>query len=864
MALKSASVWLLGVMLSSSLLINKSAATEQEHYRISDDVTPTFQQITLRIDPDQPTFNGETTFDITVNKSTDTVEFYQIGLTISVAELIDGEQRIPLTVTARGYDIQQAKAAKKLATKPYQLHLVFSGKVNTSSDGMYLSKFEGNNYIFTQFEDMHARRAFPSFDEPAFKIPYQVTISAPEKHTVISNTLVNKRSVADGWQTVEFNKTKPMPSYILAYAVGEMDSADIEGLSIPGKIYTPKGQAHRTKFVASHTAPLLKGLENYFGSPYPFEKIDFVAVPNFTHGAMENAGLVTYRSSYLLLEDEPNLTEQRGPLNVVTHELAHMWYGNLVTMAWWDDLWLNEAFASWMATKVMLSVHPEQNLEAGLVQEGAFGADASPTTKPVKKIVKSQVDVMDGLGLNYSKGESILQMIEALVGEKAFQKGIQTYMKNNAWGNAEADDLWAVLSTVADFDVPALMKTYLEQPAYPLVEFNQSGGISQSRYRLQGAEVKEQTWIVPLAISYKKNGKIQRQQLFLKEQNMQLPELAEAEWIYPNDNAMGYMRWQIPSAQLQALIKDISALNAREKKSLLYNTDALFKAGKIDLAEHMSVLDALAGDEDPVVGSAVVAALNDLVFLVDADNEAKFAKFAQSKLLTWFKRLGTTELASDSSDVSRLRSGVFGLLARYTNSPEVSATSLQLTQAFLADPNSVPRSIAAPAMRNVVRLGDATWFDKFKNAYQQTNDANVQGVIGRAMIFPQAENVQKVLDFAMTDNVTPANVIGFIARAASGQDDKTELYKWLETHFAALVKKMPEYHVARLPEYASSSCNAKDIEMSAAFYQTRKVEHAGMERSVDIEQEESKQCLTLKMANQQSFNAYLEKVNAGA
>ena len=664
MKLKHLCLWL---MLSMTISVNSYA--KETAYRLSTLIKPSFQQITLKVDPDSPTFSGETTIIIDVTEATDIIGFYQKDLNIQQAYLTNGDILIPLTVSSHDYDIQQAKATQKIAANRYTLHIVFDGNFNTTSDGMYLSKFEGLNYVFTQFEDMYARRAFPSFDEPGFKIPYQVTVMSPEKHTVLSNTLVNKRTVKDGWQTVEFNKTKPMPTYLVALAVGELDAYDIPNLSVPGKIYTPKGQSQRTKFAAKNTAGILQNLERYFGSAYPYQKLDFVAVPNFTFGAMENVGLVTYRSSLLLLDDEPRLAEQSSTLNVIAHELAHMWYGNLVTMAWWDDLWLNEAFASWMASKVMMDLYPEQNFKGRLVQEGAFGADASPTVKPVKKVVKSQTDVMDGLGLNYSKGESILQLIESMVGEEAFQKGIQTYMKNNAFSNAQADDLWKVLSTVADFDVPAMMKTYLEQPSYPLVRFSANGEISQTRYHEKGAAVKEQTWIVPLAISYKKNGKVSRINLFLNTAKQSAIELAEADWIFPNENAMGYMRWKVSAEQLAALLDDLSVLNVREKKSLLYNTEALFSAGEIELGEMMTVMDALVDDSNSMIGAAVVSTMSDFLYLVDKDNEAIFGRFIAKKLTPWFERLGVEDKPGDSTDTTRLRGSVYGMISRYANTP---------------------------------------------------------------------------------------------------------------------------------------------------------------------------------------------------
>ncbi|MFQ3190079.1 MAG: alanyl aminopeptidase [Paraglaciecola sp.] len=853
MKLKYVYFWL---VLSLTITVN-SYAKETAH-RLSTSIEPSFQQITLKVDPDSPTFSGKTTITIDVTKATDTIGFYQKNLNIQQAYLTNSDIRIPLAVSSSAYDIQHGKASQSIAANRYTLHIVFDGNFNTTSDGMYLSKFEGLNYIFTQFEDMYARRAFPSFDEPGFKIPYQMTVISPEKHTVLSNTLVKKRTIKDGWQTVEFNKTKPMPSYLVALAVGELDAYDIPNLDVPGKIYTPKGQAERTKFAAKNTAGILKNLESYFGSSYPYEKLDFIAVPNFTFGAMENAGLVTFRSSLLLLEDTPRLAEQSSTLNVIAHELAHMWYGNLVTMAWWNDLWLNEAFASWMASKVMMDLYPEQNFKGRLVQEGAFGADASPTVKPVKKIVKSQTDVMDGLGLNYSKGESILQLIESMVGQEAFQKGIQTYMKNNAWGNAQADDLWKVLSTVADFDVPAMMKTYLEQPSYPLVEFAANGEVSQSRYHLKGADVKEQTWIVPLAISYKKNGKISHTNLFLNEAKTTVNELAEADWIFPNENAMGYMRWKVSPEQLTALLDDMSVLNAREKKSLLYNTEALFSAGEIELSEIMAVMDALVDDNDPMIGRAVVGTMGDFLYLVDNDNESMFGQFVAKKLTPWFERLGVEDKPSDSTDTTRLRGSIYGILSRYANTPKVEKVSAELANKYLADPSSIPRSIATRALRNMSRFSDQDWFTKLKNFYVANTDANIRGTVSRAMIFTDEQKITKTLDFALSDYVSPANAITNINAAMSSLDDQTMFYAWLDQNFDALSKKIPAYHMARMPEYFSTSCDADNIKLAEKFYTDRKAHFEGMARSYDIAIYSAKQCLSLKEANQANFNRYLK------
>jgi alanyl aminopeptidase len=847
-------------LLAMLCVFNTMAADNEKEYRLPNYIKPSFQQINLTVDPDQAEFSGSTNISVDITQTTQKVGFYQIELNIESAQLIDDKQRvIPLAVTAGEYDIQWAASPEMLPVGHYQLVIKFNGKVNTTSDGMYLGKFEGRNYVFTQFEDMHARRAFPSFDEPSFKIPFQLTINAPEKHVVVSNTQVASRTLQDGWQTVTFNKTMPMPTYIIAFAIGEFDSAEITGLSVPGRIYTTKGQSERTKFAVKHTPAILRALENYFAMPYPYEKLDFIAVPNFTHGAMENAGLITFRSSLLLLDDEPLLNDQTRPLNVIAHEMAHMWYGDLVTMAWWDDLWLNEAFASWMARKVLVNLYPELNTQNVLVQEGAFPADADPTTKPVKKVVKTGTDVMDGLGLNYSKGESILQMIENLVGEQKFQTAIQTYMRDNAWKNTEANDLWKVLDKVADFDVPAMMLTYLEQSAYPLVIFDKNGKISQQRYHFSGAQVAEQIWNIPLIIRYKQKGEINNTMVFLSDKQTLNTKLAEAEWIYPNVNAMGYFRWKIAPQQMHALLNDLSSLNGREKKNLLYNYEALLQAGETSLEHYMQVIDALAGDPDPLVASAIVASLNEFIYLLDDSNKQNFASFIESKLIGWFQRLGAQELPGEPIEESKLRNNILLLLGEHSQNQAVIQRSRDYVESYLKDQNSVPQGLAARALRITAKKGDAAWFEKYLNTYLNTSDANIQSTIMYGMEFPQDKNLVTLLDTTFNDAIGPANVISALSHASASQEQQDTFYRWLNKHFAQLALRMPAYHLARLPEYISSSCDKHNWQLAREFYQSKMDKYEGMQRSYQIAESTVKQCLILKNQNQNAFNSYLRK-----
>ena len=849
-------------LFSAVLALSSSYAfAEDVEYRLPSSVTPTFQRIHLNLDPDAPRYSGSTSIDITVNEATQKVGFYEQDLVIVNASLSFNGETIPLTVSEGEYDMNWGEANDMLSPGKYTLDINFEGAVNTSSDGMYLSRFEDKNYIFTQFEDMHARKAFPSFDEPIFKIPYQMSISSPVHQVVVSNTPVEKEVTKDGVKTVTFEKTKPMPTYLIAYTVGPFDSVEMTGLPVPGRLYVPKGYADKTAFVVKHTPEILASLENFFGIKYPYKKMDFVAVPNFTHGAMENVGLITYRDSLLLLEDEPSLTERSRPLNVIAHELAHQWFGNLVTMAWWDDLWLNEAFASWAASYVMKELYPELNYADRIVQEGAFGADASPTVKPVKKEVRTQPDVMDGLGLNYSKGESILQMIESLIGTDKFREGVRAYMKEHAWGNTVADDLWRALDGVSDFNLSAMMKAYLEQPGYPLIHIGTDGRVVQSRFHYAGATVEPQTWAIPLKLTYKANGKINQEVVFIDKKTTTLPQLAEADWVYPNDNATGYFRWAVSATQLNALLSDIDALNKREKKNVLYNYQALLNADEVGVDSVMKVLNALANDQDPAVIRAAVGVLAEFDYLVNDENEANYAALLNDKYLPLLNRLSLTQSDTDSADVIRLRNLLFSVLGLYANNKELIAKSEVIAKQYIADPTSVPSGIAGTAIAITTKYSavedNAKWFDTIVKAFKAAQLPNVKRTLVYSMRFNDKASVYNMLDLALTDEITPANTISMVISVARSLDDHTLLYAWLNENKEALIAKMPDYHVSRMPEFVSTTCSAENLAMANTFYAPIHSQHQGMSRGVEIMQDESNQCLRLKDAFQKDFDAFL-------
>src|SRR5439155_17675029 len=345
------------------------------------------------------------------------------------------------------------------------------------------------------FEATEARCAFPCWDEPEFKIPFQVTLVVPEAHLAIGNTPVETDTVADGQRTVVFERTPPLPAYLLAIATGPLETVPIEGMRVPGRIVTIKGASGVAREAARVTPPLVAALEKYFGLPYPYRKLDLLAVPEFWPGAMENAGAIAFADRILLIDPRAASAGQKRTLVAVdAHELAHMWFGDLVTMKWWDDLWLNESFASWMGDKITQEVAPEYEMPLAEVEETqrAMLRDAQRSTRPIR----APIDVFDNIDeafdeLTYDKGQAVLTMFEAWLGPETFRKGVVAYLKAHAWGSATASDLWASLSKTAGRDVAGPMSTFLDQPGVPLVKVDLLPGgkvrLSQERFLNEGA-----------------------------------------------------------------------------------------------------------------------------------------------------------------------------------------------------------------------------------------------------------------------------------------------------------------------------------------------------------------------------------------
>jgi alanyl aminopeptidase len=640
--------------------------------------------------------------------------------------------------------------------------------------------------------------------------------------------------------------------------VGDFDVTPIDGLDIPGVIYSPKGTGGATGFAVQHTPAILAALEAYFGSDYPYEKIDFVAVPNFTFGAMENVGLVTYRSELLLRGDNPAPAAALSTVNVIAHELAHMWYGNLVTMAWWDDLWLNEAFASWMANKVTVGLFPQYQADLSLPQSNAFSTDALGATKPIRKEVKTEEDVLDGLGLNYSKGHSILNMLEQSIGEDNFRAAIRDYMGKHQWGNTVASDLWGALSRQAEYEVGAVAATFLNQPGFPLISIDADGIVRQQRFENKGAGLSAQRWEVPVSMKLKTEAGIESLTVTLKDNAMKVPELADAEWVLPASNGNGYYVWQTAPAQYEALLADINQLSDREKAALLTNGGQLLNADAVDLAQHTSLLAAMAEQRNEEIVLQAVEGLRAVAGMyVGTDLEAPVAELISERLTPWYLKLRLAPSESDSDSALKLRPRVLRTLAEYGDNPEINSAMSALATNYLENPDKVDAGVGFEALRvNALNNGNLEIAETYLETYASTDNATLKAQLSSAMYFRDPAAVNKVLDSLAKGGIVSGDIVSVMQGLSyANRYDQSQLYVSLATHYDTILGLVPEFRRPVMPQVVGAGCSATNLELQREFFEPQGELFA---TSLSKAQESAGNCVGRAQRGREALKSYLE------
>jgi alanyl aminopeptidase len=841
--------------------------------RLPTDVVPSFEAIHLNLDAAKLDYTGTVEVTLETKVPRKDIVFHAQDMTLTSVRLVPAKGAAWVLKTEAGKDgMMTATATKTIPPGRYHLLIDFSNDFDKRATSLYRLETGGNAYTFTQFEATDARYAFPCWDEPAFKFPYQITLTVPAAHQAVTNTPIEKETVKDGQKTVVFQKTKPLPSYLLCIATGPLEFVPIPGLSIPGRVVVPKGETALAATAVSLTPPVLAALEKWFGRPYPYEKLDLIAVPEFSPGAMENPGAITYGDQYLLFDSKTLSTAQKRRFAYFTaHELAHMWFGDLVTMKWWDDLWLNESFADWMGYKITDEVLPELNVKSDALSqvETAMGLDGQLSTHAIRQPIETMANLFQSADeLAYKKGEATIGMFEQWMGPDTFRKGVLQYLKAHEYGNATAKDLWDALSAASGRDVTTPMSTFLDQAGIPLVraEILPDGKVrlTQKRYLYYGAtEPKPTFWQIPVILKYSDGAATKTYSVLLKDPSMDvtIPDLGgkRPAWVYPNGGASGYYRWSLDSAGLQTVAQAAStSLEPLERLSFIQNTGALLGAGEIHGDQYMALVASFSNDPRPDVIGALAPAVGRVKnIFVKPGMEPQFAAYVRRVFGPCAKRITYDRAPGEAEAISLLRPTILGWMAEEGQDPDALARAESMAKSFLDGSGTVDPSLVMGAVRLSALRGDQALYDRYRKRFEDAKVPTERTMFLQALgSFRDPKIRAEALDYAVTGPLRPQELFTIPQSMLGNPAYQEDVFTWLTKNYDVIVKRIPPVYSVYLP-YLGMSCEEDRLTRLQAFFSAPEHSPEGTDKEVARVMEMGKDCSDLRGREGVAVSQYL-------
>jgi alanyl aminopeptidase len=873
--------------------------------RLPTDVTPTRYALTVAIDPAQHVFSGTAEIDVRLDHRQSRIWIH--GQHLTVTEVRANEPgHDPIEGTWRTVDDEEGIAritlARPLGPGNVRLRIRYSASFDETLEGLYRVDVGEDHYAFTQFESIAARKAFPCFDEPRFKTPYDVTLVVPEALGAFANTrMLEEGTETGGMQAMRFATTEPLPTYLVAWAVGPLDV--VTGTVPPSSVRTtpielrglaPRGRGPEMAFAMEHTPAIVQALEEWFGIAYPFDKLDIVAVPDFAAGAMENAGLVTFRDSLLLLSADPPIAQQRAFGFVMAHELAHQWFGDLVTMAWWDDLWLNEAFASWMETVIVQRVFPDFHAELTELSTEleAFEADSLASARQIRQPIASRHDISNAFdAITYSKGASVIMTIQHWLGAEAFQHGIHEYLTAHARGSATTADLVTALSAASHQDVGPVLDAFTLRPGIPLLATTVTCAdgaaptlsFAQTRYLPIGSHADSAvSWPVPICARYGVAGTGAHATttahttcglITAAAPTLTLEGTTCPAWVLPNADGNSYARFTLPDEWLAHLGTAMSAavprggtalLTDRDRMTIADSVSAGFQAGRTPFAAAMTALAPLASSPNRQVALSPTSLLTFAHdYLLETSDEAAFARYAgdlyrtRVRTLGWAPRRGVTE----DGDTRLLRAAILSFEAMEARDAAVRREAQRRGQAYVAGgtihADAVPSDLAELALTVAAQEGDAAFFDSLVAFMSSSEDAVVRSNVLHAIANVDDDALRpRALALSLDEHLRVNEVFRPLGGQFGDPAGRDAAWTWLQANYDTLRHRMGPEYAGYLPLVTAGFCTHEQAEAVRTFFSSRMADTNGGPRNLDSAVEEIELCAARADAQRESARTF--------
>jgi aminopeptidase N len=860
------------LLLSTFLFLSISTVSLQAQ-RLPATIIPSHYKLLLDPDIGQQKFTGEETITVQVQQATSEIVLNSLGLDISLAEATAADKTVPARVT---YDEPNETArlslAQPLPAGAASLHLKFSGKLTAGLRGLYLSKSRRRQYAVTQFEGTYARMMFPGFDEPAFKATFDLSVIADKGDTAISNGRIVKDEPLPGStrHKVTFSTSPRMSTYLVALAIGDWQCLERTVDGTPIRVCAEPDKKQYGQFALEAAAQSVHFYNQWYGIKYPFEKLDMLAIPDYEWGGMENTASIFYRDTALLMDEKTaSVFAKRSHATVVAHEIAHQWFGDLVTAAWWDDIWLNEGFATWMERKPIRAWHPEWHLEddEAATAQRIIGLDSLSAARAIHGDPRTSAEIKEMFdGITYQKGGAVLGMLESYVGPEVFRNGVNAYLKAHANGNATSADFWQAMAKVSGKPVDKIMPTFVMQPGVPLLTVSgscssgkQTLELSQQRFLLSSfgtGEKQGQIWSIPVCTKAAKND---GSACYLVDKKTDVVHAnACPDWVMANRDAKGYYR---VFYQDQNNLKGVAAaaekdLTVPERIAFVEDLWAMVRAGKEPVGIFLNVARDLRPERNRLVVEIVAEHMNTIGrSLVPEQNQKEYRQLVRQQFAPLAKEVGWDAGANDNDEQKALRASLLEILGS-AGDPDAVAAAQKITQAYIKDPSAVEGTIIGPALAVAAQNGDAALYGQFMQAMggaRSTED--YYHFLFALTSFRQPELAQRTLGLIDQGKIRQQDYVRLFPALLAESPGREIAWDYLKAHWDSLAEKVTSFGGSGAVSALGGFCSIEKGDEIKQFFATHRA--PGAERALRQSLERISSCVEFKQLQSGNMQKFL-------
>lgn len=844
---------------------------------LPDTVKPLAYRLTFEIDPAQSTFAGRAEIDVDLSVPTRSIFLHGHGLRVSKASIKTQDSETPASYAqVDDTGVARVDAQGDLPSGACTLIFEYEADIHDGAQGLFRANVAGDWYAWTQMAPIDARRMFPSFDEPRFKTPFAVSVRAPNGLKVFANAPEASSRAAGGSTVHEFQRTLPLPTYLFAVAVGPFETL---ATTIPKNAIRPdplsfrviatKGQTARMRMALTHAPALLTALEEYFQIPYPYEKLDFIGTP-ILGGAMENAGLVVYDDSIILLDENAPFAQLRAFAEIVAHELAHQWFGNLVTPAWWTDVWLSESFAEWLGKYVAHRWRPELGIDSARLQEAfaAMAIDALPNGRPVRQAITENRQVASAFdAITYQKGAQVLAMFEAYVGSEVFRQALRTHLARFRHGIATSEDFFRTVSDTAKSPrLVAALQSFVDQPGVPLVDLQWTNGkpkVNQRTYRPVGVDAKSETqWLIPVCASHRSK----KHCTLLEDRATELDIPGKPTAVMPNAEGAGYYRFRLDDEGWSRLIAASNSLSGPEALALADSIFADFTAGGGKFVNVLYAAKALSAHSDRLAVLELGSRLRELASTaLPREHVDDYRRFMHSIYAPRLRALGFDPRpgahAHESPQRQALRQSLVPLVALEGRDPAVRRKLARAAVAYVEGRTEVlDHAFRAEAFTVAVQDRGVPFMRALRDTLVRSTEPLLREQAVNALARADTpELARAALEMSLSEGVLSLETAIILLSMSRERDARSEVIDFVDRNFERVMKAVPGFLRPQFALLFARGCERTDIERAENFIRPRLTELGGGELELEQAKQRIQACIALREMKAEEMAAALAK-----